>query len=154
MILKQTLHTCFWHQRLVKLCILLPCYCRYFDKTFTAMLLVFHFRGYTWPLVRWAFTGPMVVWSTIRLSKFMDGFRSYAVRSNMMNHVLILAIFIHFFTYVTEMETVSIVFCFLLFLSFDTCAMASRFSFPVVVITQTCPWNVNPLTPHFYYRGL
>ena len=28
------------------------CYCRYFDETFTAMLLVFHCCGYTWAIVR------------------------------------------------------------------------------------------------------
>ena len=32
--------------------VLLLCYCRYFDKTFTAMLLVFHCCGYTWAIVR------------------------------------------------------------------------------------------------------
>ena len=31
---------------------LLLCYCRHFDKTFTAMLLVFHCCGYTWAIVR------------------------------------------------------------------------------------------------------
>ena len=31
---------------------LLPSYCRYFDKTSTAMLPVFHCCGLTWPKVR------------------------------------------------------------------------------------------------------
>ena len=31
---------------------LLLSYCRYFDKTFTAILLVFHCCGYTWAIVR------------------------------------------------------------------------------------------------------
>ena len=33
-------------------CFLLMCYCRYFDKAFTAMLLVSHCCGYTWAIVR------------------------------------------------------------------------------------------------------
>ena len=36
----------------VWLCFSLLCYCRYFDETFTAMLLVFHCCGYTWAIVR------------------------------------------------------------------------------------------------------
>ena len=32
--------------------LLFLCYCRYFDETFTAMLLAFHCCGYTWAIVR------------------------------------------------------------------------------------------------------
>ena len=34
---------------------------RYFEETFTAMLLVFHCCGYAWAIVRWAFIGPLVL---------------------------------------------------------------------------------------------